>query len=243
MIDHDAIGSLRDAYTESFRTDGRIRIRNFLQHDAATALRKTIDALDWRLVLNEGERHFDIQPNQLAHMTGSQRRSLRLAAAERAKSQFQYFYENYPVHDIYHAKGRDALPAEIAGVYEALNSEDTLALLRDITQQPVDFCDAQITRFRTGALLNEHDDNVSGKNRLFAYTLSLADPWKESWGGTLSFLDARGDVIERFVPSFNTLAIFSVPTLHRVDPVNDKARGERISVTGWFRSGQPEELA
>lgn len=243
MIDHDAIGSLRNAYTESFRTDGRIRIRNFLKRDAAEALRQTVDSLDWRLVLNEGDRHFDIQPNQLAHMTGSQRRTLRLAAIERAKSQFQYFFENYPAHDIYHGKGRDALPAEIASVYEALNSEETLDLLRAITQMPVDFCDAQITRFRNGALLNEHDDDVPGKNRLFAYTLSLADPWKENWGGTLSFLDARGDVIERFVPSFNTLAIFAVPSLHRVDPVNDRARGERISVTGWFRSGQPEELA
>ena len=243
MIDYSAIAALVETHKASFQSNGRVQIHNFLKPEAAAALRKAADQLDWRLVLNEGEKHFDIQPNQLAHMTGKQHRALRLAAAERAQTGFQYFFENYPIHDIWHGRGRSALPACVAEVYEALNAPQTIALLRAITAKPIDFCDAQLTRFRNGALLNEHDDDVPGKNRHFAYTLSLADPWKPAWGGTLSFLGPDGALIERFVPGFNTLSIFAVPTPHRVDPVNSKARGERISVTGWFRSGQPEELA
>ncbi|MCI4646128.1 MAG: 2OG-Fe(II) oxygenase [Hyphomonadaceae bacterium] len=242
MINASAILDSLDTLHARFHAEGRVQVTQILHPKAARSLRAAVDSLDWRLVLNEGDKHFDIQPNQLASMTGRQYRQLRLAAAERAQHQFQYFFENYPVHDIYHGRGPDALPGQIRNVYEALNSQEMLSLLYRITGLPADFCDAQITRFRTGAMLNEHDDDVPGKNRLFAYTLSLADPWKASWGGTLSFLDEAGEVTQRFVPSFNTLSIFAVPTAHRVDPVNEKARGARVSVTGWYRAGAPEEF-
>ena len=217
-----------------FAQTGRLQIRNFLDADFAQKLSQAVSALEWRLVLNEREKHFDIHPAQIKLLGAQKMRLIRQAAQARAGQEFQYLYENYPVHDILRA-GKPMNPL-IQGLYQVLNSPEFRKRLTKLTGLPVDFCDIQATRYRAGHFLTAHDDAVVGKNRQMAFVLSLSPRWKASWGGRLEFLGGQGAVIDTMIPTFNALSLFRVPQQHQVTKVNIAAKTPRLSLTGWFRT-------
>lgn len=217
-----------------FAQRGRVQIRSFLDAGFAQKLSQAVAELEWRLVLNEGEKHFDIHPAQIKQLGAQKMRLIRQAAQARAGREFQYLYENYPVFDILKAgKSMDPL---ITDVYKALNAPDFRQRLLELTDMPVDFCDIQATRYRPGHFLTEHDDGVAGKNRQMAFVLSLSPRWKASWGGRLEFLSERGSIEDTLIPTFNALSLFRVPQAHKVTKVNIAAKTPRLSLTGWFRT-------
>ena len=117
-----------------------------------------------------------------------------------------------------------------------LNGEGFLGLMRDVTGEArIAMADAQLTRFRPGHFLTEHDDHAEGKNRFYAYVLNLTPAWRIEWGGLLAFHGPDGNVAEAFTPRFNTLNLLRVPTPHSVTQVALSAGADRISVTGWLR--------
>ena len=120
---------------------------------------------------------------------------------------------------------------------EALRwSKIALALLRRIIgDDSIARVDGQATRYLGGHFLTAHDDNVTGKNRVAAYVLSLTPAWRTEWGGLLQFHDNAGDVSGAFAPCFNALHLFRVPQLHSVTYVTPFAGAPRYSVTGWLR--------
>lgn len=217
-----------------FAQRNRVQIRSFLEADFAHKLGQAVAALEWRLVLNEGAKHFDIHPVQIKQLGAQKMRLIRQAAQARAGREFQYLYENYPVFDI--LKAGKTIDPLITEAYKALNAPEFRARLTELTGLPVDFCDIQATRYRVGHFLTEHDDGVAGKNRQMAFVLSLSPRWKASWGGRLEFLDASGGVQDTLIPTFNALSLFRVPQPHQVTKVNIAAKTPRLSLTGWFRT-------
>lgn len=222
------------ALKAQFAQRGRVQIRSFLDAGFAQKLSQAVAALEWRLVLNEGKKHFDIHPLQIKQLGAQKMRLIRQAAQARAGREFQYLYENYPVFDILKA-GKPIDPL-ILGVYKALNTPEFHQRLTELTALPVDFCDIQATRYRAGHFLTEHDDAVDGKNRQMAFVLSLSPRWKASWGGRLEFFDENGGVEDTLIPTFNALSLFRVPQPHQVTKVNIAAKTPRLSLTGWFRT-------
>lgn len=220
---------------QAFAKDGRLQISNFLSTESAAALLEACKNIPWRLVLNDGDNHFDISPEQLAALAQDKQKSLIHGAQVRSRTQFQYLFKNYPVADI--AAGSGLSEGPVREIYDFMNSKVVLDLLNDVTATSSEFCDMQFTRYETGHFLTLHDDNISVKNRQFAYVLSLSPEWKSGWGGLLQFFKSRASnaVQKSFVPRFNTLSIFKVPTLHQVSRVEPHARVPRLSITGWYR--------
>lgn len=219
---------------KTFRDTGRLQVRNFLKNESAEALRTSLGELPWRLVLNENGKHIDIHPVQIQQLGAKKVRLIKKAAQSRARQEFQYLYENYPVFDIANARGD--LPEIIESVFKNLNGQDFRNQLSEMTGLPVDFCDIQATRYRPGHFLTTHDDGVEGKNRQLAYVLNLSQRWREGWGGCLKFTDKGGHVIDRYLPVFNSLSLFRVPQDHEVTRVRPSAKSSRVSLTGWFRT-------
>lgn len=236
MSTHVTINAWDDlpTLTAQFSQRGRLQIRNFLNPDHAQKLRSAVNDLEWRLVLNENEKHFDIHPAQIKQLGPQKMRLIRQAAQARAARGFQYLYENYPVFDILEA-GKPLDPF-ILGIYRSLNAPDFLARLGELTGIPVDYCDIQATQYRSGHFLTAHDDNVAGKNRKMAFVLSLSPRWRASWGGRLEFLGDQNEVIDTLIPTFNALSLFRVPQMHQVTKVSTAAKSSRLSLTGWFRT-------
>ncbi len=217
-----------------FEQTGRMQIRNFLKKEIAEGLRRDLQGLEWRLVLNENGKHLDIHPVQLEQMGLENLKLIKKAAQARAATQFQYLYENYPIFDLIEAE-KD-VPLSIANIFAELNSESFRKRLSDLTGLPIDFCDLQATRFRAGHFLTTHDDGVPGKNRQMAFVVNLSQRWRAGWGGCLEFTNTHGDIIDSFLPLFNSLSIFKVPQPHEVTRVRPAAKSSRISLTGWFRT-------
>ncbi len=229
----------------AFARKGRIQLRGVLPTKTAQLVHGRVKALDWRLVLNENGQHIDLHKVQLDALGPEKVKLFKAQATARAATEFQYLYENFPVHDRLkngHKNGLGLDPV-IAAVHAAFNSAAFREQLFTLTGERTDFCDMQATRYRSGHFLTSHDDGVEGKNRRLAYVLNLSKRWRAEWGGQLVFEDAFGQTgrqnggqdEESLLPLFNALSLFRVPQPHHVSRVLPKAKSSRLSLTGWFR--------
>ena len=220
----------RAALAEAFRRSGRLHIPNVLTEAAAVRLFRALQQeTPWTVTLNKGANFLDIEK-----VSPEERSKLAMGAFERAHSQFQYIYDN-------HRLSRNGEPYGNPGHYLAklvafLNAPATLAFMREVTGlDAIAWADAQATLYRPGDFLTVHDDETGGHKRLAAYVLNMTPGWRPDWGGVLQFFDARGNVAEGFVPTFNALNMFRVPAQHSVSQVALYG-GYRYSITGWFHA-------
>lgn len=217
----------------AFRDKGRVHIAKILTEDSARRLFLALkDETPWRLTLNKGEQFLDF-PN----LSQEERNKIATGAWQRAHTQFQYLFDT-------HRLSMNGEPYPDPGHYFAkvvafLNSPGLLSLVRDVTAVPaVEWADAQATLYKPGDFLTQHNDQKTlpgGYKRIAAYVLNMTPVWKADWGGNLLFHDARGHIEEGFVPAFNALNMFRVPTVHSVGQVA-LFGGYRYSVTGWFHA-------
>ncbi|MGV2495789.1 2OG-Fe(II) oxygenase [Pelagerythrobacter aerophilus] len=220
----------------AFARDGRIRIPDFLQREAAEALHTFLQAAPWWRTFNQGERTWDLGPESIEVLTPEQAAQLEQAIHEGARKGFQYLYETVRVSEQSSERSGRGFPVD--RLLEAMNSAPALAMWRELTGDPdVGLVDGQATRYLPGHFLTRHDDDVEGKNRVAAYVLNLSPGWQPEWGGLLQFHDAAGEVTGAMVPGFNVLNLFRVPQSHSVSIVAPFAPAPRYSVTGWIRRG------
>ena len=220
----------------SFARSGRLQIRPFLEERCAAALREHLRArTDWRLVLNAGERVFEIDRAGQAALSAVQREELERQVAAAARSGFQYRFESVRVAD--DAPSRRASATLLDRFALFMSSEPVLRLLRGVTgARDIGFADAQATCYGAGHFLTAHDDDVEGKGRRAAYVLGLTEGWRADWGGLLMFHRPNGDIDEAWLPRMNALSLFAVPQAHSVSLVAPFAGTDRYSVTGWLRA-------
>ena len=216
----------------------RAHIPDFLRAPDAHALHSALTALPrWNTVTRSGDRHLDLDAAGLGQLAPGDQIRFEHAVHEGARRGFQYLFDNYPIADAYYAG--TIVSEELGRLFEFLNSPETIAFAREVTGIPdIEFADAQATRYRPGHFLTEHDDAVDGKNRCAAFVLNLTRDWRADWGGLLMFIGDDGHVEEAFTPKFNALNIFTVPQRHCVSVIAPFAPTVRLSVTGWFRSGE-----
>ena len=223
----------RAAIRERMARTGRAQIDGVLAPADAQELYEAATTADYNVVTRRGTGHVDLPAAWLASLSPDQKQGLGQAVQVSAQTDFQYLYDNHPIYDL--VESGQAAPVW-SDLLDFLNGEPFLDLMRDVTGETrIALADAQLTRFRAGHFLTEHDDHADGKNRHFAYVLNLTPAWRIEWGGLLAFHGADGNVAEAFTPRFNTLNLLKVPTPHSVTQVALSAAADRISVTGWLR--------
>ena len=224
----------RSSLGKTFAEGDCLQISSFLTPASMDRLISAVSDVNWHLVMNDRERHIDLPVAELPKLGMDRIQAAIHQARKRAATEFQYVYENFPVADAFengHLKGSD-----LGRFFSFMNSATVRSFLEDVTGHKTDFCDMQLTKYGPGHVLTEHTDGIEGKNRKFAYVLSLTPDWRAIWGGQLQFLSDEGQVTKSFVPAFNTLSIFSVPVPHHVTEVASFAPHSRVSMTGWFRT-------
>lgn len=225
----------RASVRERLAATGRAQVLDILSPASAQALHAAACEADYNVVTRRGTGHVDLPGAWLASLEPAQKQALGQAIQSAATDGFQYLYDNHPVFDLVQTGQAAPIWTDLLAF---LNGEAFLGLMRDLTGEPrIALADAQLTRFRPGHFLTEHDDHVEGKNRYFAYVLNLTPAWRIDWGGLLAFHSADGNVAEAFTPRFNALNLLRVPMPHSVTQVALSAGAERISVTGWLRGG------
>jgi len=211
-----------------------VHIPDFLAPACALALHAHLDSAEWSLVLNSGEKVFDLGREARTALTPDKLQNLMLGLHQQAQAGFQFLFESIRVPE--DATQRRADPTLLNRFADFMNTPETLTLLRTITNVPaIAFADAQATAYGPGHFLTTHDDNVAGKNRFAAYVMNLTPAWTPDWGGLLQFLDGDRHVAQAWTPRFNALNLFAVPQPHAVTLVAPFAPTRRIAVTGWLR--------
>jgi SM-20-related protein len=227
------------ALRRTFAAAGHVHIADFLAPEGAAALAEHLrQRADWSLIINQGDKVFDLDRTAQAALTPEQKEQLDLAVYASARHGFQYRYESIRVPDS--AADRAAGATLLTRFADFLGAPATLAFLRSVTgADDVAFVDAQATAYSPGHFLTSHDDDVTGKHRLAAYVMNLSADWRIDWGGLLMMHGADGHADKAYVPRFNTLNLFRVPTPHSVSYVAPYTPYRRYSVTGWLRSTTP----
>lgn len=223
-----------DVARATFAQERRVQLAPFLTEDSARALGDHLATReDWKLVLNAGEKTFEIDRAGQAALTEEQRAGLDQRIDAAARDGFQFRFESIRVPDDDRARQASATPLDAFACF--LSTDPARAALRHVTgADTIDFADAQATRYAAGHFLTGHDDDVAGKNRHAAYVLGLSPRWRTEWGGLLLFHDAMD--VRGWAPRFNALSLFAVPQPHSVSLVAPFAGAPRLSVTGWLRS-------
>ncbi|WP_105103470.1 2OG-Fe(II) oxygenase [Microbulbifer pacificus] len=231
------VNELRKAFSDS----GKLHIPGFLEPDSAIFLASELASRrDWSLVFNSQGKHYDISYAHYMTLPEKSKTELREAIYSQAGSEFQYFFKNIPVYDIYHKA--DVEDEFIASVFEFINGDEFLGIIAEITgQHTITFGDVQATSFEPGHFLTSHDDYVAGKNRRIAYVINLTSEWLSDWGGALQFSSKEGPGFDGYFPVFNAINLFKVPQLHSVSMVTPFSLKSRVSITGWLRSGKDPE--
>ncbi len=223
-------------FARQFAQSGRIHIPSFLKQEQAERLfRHLREREDWRLVINQGEKLFEMDRAAQAALSEEQLAQLDTAVYQRARREFQFRYETVRVPDSSAKRAADATP--LVAFARFLSSPAALGFLRAVTGcSNICFADAQATAYGPHHFLTAHDDDVAGKNRIAAYVFNLTPEWRADWGGLLMFHGRDGHVDQAFTPRFNALNIFEVPQPHSVSYVAPFVPYRRYAVTGWLRS-------
>jgi Rps23 Pro-64 3,4-dihydroxylase Tpa1-like proline 4-hydroxylase len=208
-----------------------LSIRDFLTPDSAAALEQHLaERQDWLLVLNAGEKVYEMPLAAYAALDPDAKAKMDAMVADAAREGFQFRFASIRVPDA------DADRAQSGQVLDDfarfLSSPEMVDWFRQITAAPdIAFADAQATCYRPGDFLTRHDDGIEGKNRRAAYVFGLTRDWPAEWGGLLMFHAPSGDIDAAMTPAFNCLRLFAVPTPHSVSPVWPHAPRNRLSVT------------
>lgn len=224
-----------DRLASQFAAAGRLHIPDFLAGDGAERLFQDLRGReDWRLVINQGDKLFELDRAAQGALTPEAREALEVAVYRAARTGFQFRFETIRVPDSDAARVAD--PSLLVAFARFLSSPEMVAMLRAITgKDAIGFADAQATAYGPGHFLTGHDDEVAGKDREAAYVFNLTPHWRPEWGGLLMFHSADGHIGEAFVPRFNALNLFRVPQPHSVSYVVPFVPTRRYAVTGWLR--------
>lgn len=228
-----------DELRVQFHSHGRLEIANLFPAPLTENLRAhLLHRKDWLLVMNAGEKVYEMPRAKFHELDALQRRTLAERVSLAAQQGFQYQYETIRVPD----RPEDRRPDNDL-LYQFVNfmsSAPMLDFMQAVTgYQDLAFADGQATAYSAGHFLTRHDDNIEGKHRRAAYVFGLTPSWQAEWGGLLLFHGEDGDVEEVFIPRMGVLRIFSVPASHSVSYVTPFAPEPRLSITGWLRSQSP----
>lgn len=226
-----------EALTAAFARDGRVRVPGVLADDGAERLRETLlTQVPWHLFFNDGPQLALLDGAQMQALGPQGQQQLLAGVLERARGQMQFLYSSFPY--VAAMRAGQPVPPLLAAAFAFLNSPAVLDLVRRISGDPaIRHADSQAALYAPGHFLTRHGDgNGPGEDRRVAYVLNLSRDWRADWGGQLQFLSEAGEVTGAWVPGFNLLGLFRVPTPHLVTQVSAFAGGPRLSLTGWFRA-------
>lgn len=222
-----------DRLNTEFACKERILIRNALHEEVAEHVLQSLEVdVPWQMAYMENGRPCVFSREKLAGMTADQRDSIHKKITALGSRGFQFCYSHYSVSD------RNLEPcradAYVNTFRDFLNSEPFFEFVRKVTGKP-ELVNIEIlaARYTGGDFLMMHDDTQKAERRV-AFVFNLSKDWHPDWGGLTHFLDQDLSVTETYVPTYNSLVLFSVPMLHLVSYVMPFAPRPRYSITGWL---------
>ncbi|MEZ5543250.1 MAG: 2OG-Fe(II) oxygenase family protein [Pseudomonadota bacterium] len=211
----------------------RILIRNALEPDSAGQLLRSLnDDIPWQIAYMEKGKPCVFSREQRAAMSDEQWAAIQKKITALGARGFQFCYGHYSVSDRNREQCRP--DAFVNAFGEFLKSDRFLEFARAVTgMDEVIKVEILAARYSGGDFLMMHNDTQKPERRA-AFVFNLSRDWHPDWGGLTHFLDVDGTVTDTYVPTYNSLVIFTVPVLHLVSYVMPFAPRPRYSITGWL---------
>jgi Rps23 Pro-64 3,4-dihydroxylase Tpa1-like proline 4-hydroxylase len=206
-----------------------VQIPAFLQAGMAEDVHQCLATqVPWSTAVN-GDPDRPLEPGS------DQEREVLASAQARARDGYQFCYDRYLM-----AKAMKA-GADTGHLLHAMmmfmNDAQFLCFARYLSGDPqLRLVSAQATRYRPGQFLRHHTDRKEDDGRRFAYVINLSRDWQADWGGLLHFTGDDGRIVDTFIPHWNSLSLFKVPTGHFVSQVAPWALNDRLAITGWWHA-------
>ena len=230
------------ALSKEFAVRGRIRINDVLRPEFAEQAARCMegDQVPWQMVFRRGKESCNLTRPEWDAMSREEKGQLFAGINRQAAAAFQYFYSRYDLA-LAVEEGRDP-HLFLFNLALFLGSEYFLPFGRVVTRiSEINSINAQATRYTGGNFLTRHDDSHEAPDRRCAYVMGFTRDWKPEWGGALLVLNSEGELVESYVPRFNSLVMFKVPMAHCVTYVAPFAQQPRHSVTGWLSATDENE--
>lgn len=223
-------------YRARLLSQGRVQIPDFLQESSARRLRDCLhDEVPWTTAVRS-DRPLPPWADAARAPDGARHEEMLQCLYQRSRDDFEFVFDRYRMIDA----RRDGLDPGLVlhVVVDFLNTPPFLEFARELTgDKSIRMVSAIAARYRPGHFLKMHNDHASEEDRAFAYVINLSHGWQADWGGLLQFLGQDQEVVETFIPRWNSLSLFRVPQFHQVSLLAPWAKENRYSITGWFRRG------
>ncbi len=225
------------ALASEYARDDRVRIADVLDADVAARIRAAcLEDMPWEYLTHVDGRNLAIPAAEFEGMPPEQAQQFHYQIGRAAADGVGFLYCGYKIDRKQPDSGNANLEF-LHGVFDYLNSEEMLALIRQITgHSDIRSADAQYTRYTPGQFLTRHRDDHASEGRRVAYVLGFSQHWHPDWGGLLQFFSDDGTARDAWTPAFNTMALFDIRHVHSVTYVTPFAKQPRLSLTGWFRT-------
>jgi SM-20-related protein len=226
-------------FARTYAAEKAVQVRDLFEEALAYELEQTLLSLPWRLICqNEERQNIILAREQIAAMSGEERRALEDGIRERAAENFGFTYFTYPMIEARLGNWDPGHP--IHALTDFLNSAEFIAFAKAVIAEPrLTKIDCHATNYQRGHFLTRHRDEGDKLERRAAYTIGLSRRWEPDWGGLLVFLDNDFNIKRGFTPGFNVLTVFDGLMEHTVTAVAPFAPAPRLSIAGWFRDDAP----
>lgn len=206
----------------------RVKINNFLEHQFAELLYKHA-LIEKAWILSTGIDKMKYEKNSTAQFQKLNDAQIKNVGNAFSNDRFSYIF--------YRAFNGEKMTFLEYSIRQMLSSNDFIDILNQITGLGLTKLTTMfLSKYKSGNFLSPHSDKGNGR---LAFVINLSKFWKPQYGGVLHFMNEdRTEILESFVPSFNTFVIFHVPEEkgipHFVGHVAPNVKHSRYSITGWF---------
>lgn len=218
----------------SFAKTKRLQIPNFLAPAAAENIHTIlVQKTVWLLTFNDGDKTVWKDVKEFKTIVGRRLRTMiNTIYGNATAGRFQYFR---------YARGLDEDPLNIrplnpglTEMLQFLDSKTMTGFLTALTGKAVKDAATEAQWYRNDNFQTTGTGEVKGQKRVLGFALNLSKNWNADWGGNTLFSDAGGKIVETYVPQFNSLEVFEVPTAHSVSSVTGFAGEFRLSIAGYY---------
>lgn len=211
-----------------FQNKNIIRINNFLKDDFAEVLFKDIIyEKNWTLATGIDQMKYEkSNDKKLENINKLQIKNVNNAFGN---DRFTYIF--------YRSMNGIKMSYFEFTLRNILNSKSFIDLLNEITGLELSTLTTLfLSKYSSGNFLSPHSDKGNGS---LAFVINLTKYWKPQYGGILHFMDEyRKEIINSYVPTFNTFLIFYIPKEngipHFISHVSPNVKVSRYAITGWF---------
>ena len=220
---------------KDFSPSGRVQIKGFLPNNKAEKIYTALATqTPWQFTYNDGEDIHHLTTNDIKNMISRRRSDLSTNIFTRAREQFQFALQDYPLAASYEKKMHPDLP--LYEVHEFLNSKEFLGFVGKVTGlKKLTKAFTRAIFFNQEQFCTENDGQNADKKNKIGFHLVMAKNWDTNWGGHHNFFGEGGNIELGIKPEFNALTLFKLPQNQSIGYVAPYVGTARFSINGYIQ--------